>query len=81
MSIKLLSGAQKAAILLLSLGEDLASELVSRLDPDEAKKILLHLSQMQRVDGQTSQLVIDEFKNNLGVSKGVKGPEAAKHHL
>ena len=80
MSIKLLSGAQKAAILLLSLGEDLASELVSRLDPDEAKKILLHLSQMQRVDGQTSQLVIDEFKNNLGVSKGVKGSrEAAKN--
>ena len=50
MSVKLLSGAQKAAILLLSLGEDLASDLVSRLDPDEAKKILLHLSQMQRVE-------------------------------
>ena len=35
---------------------------------------------MQRVDGQTSQLVIDEFQNNLGVSSGVKGSrEAAKN--
>ncbi len=79
MSVKLLSGAQKAAILLLSLGEDLASNLVSRLDPSEAKKILLHLSQMQRIDNQTSQLVIEDFQKNLGVSSGLKGSrEAAK---
>jgi flagellar motor switch protein FliG len=79
MSAKLLSGAQKAAILLLSLGEDLASSLVSKLDPSEAKKILLHLSQMQRVDDQTSQQVIEDFQKNLGVNKGIKGSrEAAK---
>ena len=34
-----LSGAEKAAIFLISLGEDLASQVIQHLETDEIKKV------------------------------------------
>ena len=60
-----LTGAEKAAILLLTLGEDLASDLLGKLDTDQAKRILVHLTRIQRVDGRLTNDVIDEFLSLL----------------
>lgn len=64
MSAKL-SNIEKIAILLMSLGEDLASELIRKLPPSDAQKILHTLSRMGRVDQETTIEVQNEFQDLL----------------
>lgn len=60
---KPLSKVEKIAILLLSLGEDMASELLQKIPRDDASRILSAMSTMGRVDQATVTLVQTEFKD------------------
>lgn len=91
-----LSGARKAAVLCLSLGDDVASELFKHLDEEEVQMISKELASMQHVSSEMAAEVLDEFGHLLTaqtyvVSGGVEyakrllikahGPETAKRLL
>ncbi|MEB3198103.1 MAG: flagellar motor switch protein FliG [Candidatus Sericytochromatia bacterium] len=57
-----LSGREKAAILLVSLGEDVASELLRNVtDQDDLEQLTMEIANMGRVDGDVSRAVLEEF--------------------
>lgn len=58
---KKLSHTEKAAILLMSLGEDLAAELIHQLPPSDAKRILQTLSKLGRIDETVVTEIQKEF--------------------
>lgn len=65
MSAKKLSGSDKAAVLLLALGDDLASQILGQLAPGEAKRIVNALSRIGRVDEEEARAVLEEFQRLL----------------
>ena len=56
-----MSGARKAAILLLSLGEGPSAEVCKHLQEDEVEAIAKELAQMGNVPADTNERVLDEF--------------------
>ena len=58
-----LSGKQKAAILLISLGPDVASQVFRHLKEEEIEKITLEIAQQRTVEQEHKDRVIDEFYN------------------
>ena len=61
MGIHNYSGAQKAAILLLSFGEDISSEIFKNLNEFEIKRIGTAMSRLGRLDEETVDEIILEF--------------------
>ncbi|WNS77172.1 flagellar motor switch protein FliG [Bacillus sp. DTU_2020_1000418_1_SI_GHA_SEK_038] len=60
---KELSGKQKAAILLISLGPDVASSVYKHLSEEEIEKLTLEISGVKKVDSQAKEEVVEEFHN------------------
>lgn len=56
-----LTGKQKAAVLLIVLGEEVASEVFKRLDDDEVQDISKEISIMGAIPADVSDAVIEEF--------------------
>jgi flagellar motor switch protein FliG len=54
-------GVEKSAMLLLSLGEDEAAEVLKHLGPREVQKLGSAMAQLKRVPRETVESVIDEF--------------------
>jgi flagellar motor switch protein FliG len=69
-SVKPRSQVEKIAILLVSLGEDLASELLQKLPREDAGRILQAMSALGKVDQSTINQVQSEFKELMAVFKG-----------
>ena len=65
-----MSGARKAAILLLSLGEGPSAEVCKHLHEDEVEAIAKELAQMGNVAAETNERVLDEF-NAMANSGGI----------
>ncbi len=59
--LRLLSGTQKCAILMLLLGEDEASEILKNLSPREVQQLGSAMYSVADVDQRTVNLVLDEF--------------------
>jgi flagellar motor switch protein FliG len=55
-------GAHKAAILLVLLGEDAASQIYRHLPPGEVEQITQEIARMQAVDSATALAVLEEFE-------------------
>lgn len=55
------SGYEKAAILLLSLGEDVASEVMKNFEAKEIRVIGNYLSKTNKIDGESVNSVVKEF--------------------
>jgi flagellar motor switch protein FliG len=55
-------GAHKAAILLVLLGEDAASQIYRHLPPGEVEQITHEIARMQAVDSETALAVLEEFE-------------------
>jgi len=55
------NGYEKAAILLLTLGEDVASEVMKNLDAKEVRLIGSYLSKSSKIDSERVRTVIKEF--------------------
>lgn len=75
-----MSRTDKVAILLISLGEDLASELIQKLPTAEAKRVLQAISGMKNVDAECIAAIQDEFQSLLLSFKprSADGGEAAR---
>ena len=56
-----LSGARKAAILLMSLGTDRAATMLRRLTEPEIEEILREIADLDNVDGEVIDEVVADF--------------------
>jgi len=69
-------GIEKSAVLLLSLGEDGASEVFKHLGPREVQKLGVAMSNLKRISRDKVEKVLDEFrsraeeKTTLGMDSG-----------
>lgn len=58
---KELTGKQKAAILLISLGPDVASSVYKHLSEEEIEKLTLEISGVRKVDSIAKEEILEEF--------------------
>jgi flagellar motor switch protein FliG len=70
MPAALMTGTQKAALLLIQLGKDQASRIMAMLDEAEIEELTTEIARLERVDAATADEVIDEF---FAASIGPKG--------
>ncbi|MFD2044100.1 flagellar motor switch protein FliG [Ornithinibacillus salinisoli] len=56
-----LTGKQKAAILLISLGPDVSAEVYKHLTEEEIEKLSLEISSVKKVESQLKEDVLDQF--------------------
>lgn len=60
---KELTGKQKAAILLISLGPDVSASIYKHLSEEEIEKLTLEISGVKKVDSNAKEEVVEEFHN------------------
>lgn len=60
-STKELTGRQKAAILLISLGPDTSAEVYKHLSGEEIERLSLDISSVQKVDTELKNSVVEQF--------------------
>ncbi|MFB6801271.1 flagellar motor switch protein FliG [Peribacillus butanolivorans] len=58
-----LTGKQKAAILLISLGPDVSASLYKHLSEEEIERLTLEISGVRKVDSQDKEEILEEFHN------------------
>lgn len=56
-----LTGKQKAAILLISLGPDVSAQVYKHLSEEEIEKLSLEISSVKKVDADTKEEVMEHF--------------------
>ena len=56
-----LTGRQKAAILLISLGPDISAQIYKYLTEEEIEKLSLEISSVKKVDSEIKDEIIDQF--------------------
>ncbi|SDG97843.1 flagellar motor switch protein FliG [Alteribacillus persepolensis] len=56
-----LSGKQKAAMLLISLGPDVSAQAYKYLSEEEIEKLTLEIANVRKVDSNTKEEVLEEF--------------------
>ena len=61
-----LTGSEKAAVFLLTLGEDFTSQVFQRLDDDEIKIVGRQMSKMDHVDKEDIASLLSEFRSDEG---------------
>lgn len=66
MEYETLSGAEKVAIVILSLPDEPVTDFLNQLDNDEVEKALAAVSRMDEVPDRVRQLVVQEFQDALG---------------
>ncbi|PLR97277.1 flagellar motor switch protein FliG [Bacillus sp. T33-2] len=60
---KQLTGKQKAAILLISLGPDVSASVYKHLSEEEIEKLTLEISGVKKVDSTSKEEILEEFHN------------------
>jgi flagellar motor switch protein FliG len=65
------AGLNKAAILMLALGEDCASEVMKHLGPREVQKLGIAMASMAAIPHETVAATIDEFLNTADISSSM----------
>jgi flagellar motor switch protein FliG len=68
-----LSGAQKAAVLFLALGEDNAAPLLALLHEDEVKEISSAMAQLGTVRADVVEALCSEFSESIGAAGDLVG--------
>lgn len=56
-----LTGRQKAAILLISLGPDVSASVYKHLSEEEIEKLTLEISNVRQVDAEKKETILEEF--------------------
>lgn len=56
-----LTGRQKAAILLISLGPDVSASVYKHLSEEEMERLTLEISSVRKVDSEEKEKIVDEF--------------------
>ncbi|KAB8138735.1 flagellar motor switch protein FliG [Gracilibacillus oryzae] len=57
-----LTGRQKAAILLISLGPDVSAQVYKHLTPEEIEKLTLEISSVKKIDSDQKDSILGEFQ-------------------
>jgi flagellar motor switch protein FliG len=75
-----LTGSQKTAILMLSLGDEFTSQVFKRLDKTEVTKVSKAMLEMDSVPKEVAEEVLKEFNDTLALGKDMilGGPEQVK---
>ena len=74
------SGPEKAAIFLVSVGDDAASEIIKRLELMEIQKITKYMDQLPTIEKDDSENVLKDFNSNFSkVGIVVKGDDYVKN--
>lgn len=76
-----LSGPQKAAALMLALGEEHAAQLFARMHEDEIRDLSAAMAQLGTVPAQTVELICREFSDALGQSGNLVGSYESTERL
>ncbi|MGD0152357.1 MAG: flagellar motor switch protein FliG [Thermacetogeniaceae bacterium] len=63
-----LTGRQKAAVLMLSLGEEISSKIIEKLDENEIEQLFLEIANLGKVSQDTTEQVSQEFYDMCLVS-------------
>ncbi|MFG6118251.1 MULTISPECIES: flagellar motor switch protein FliG [Thalassobacillus] len=58
---KTLTGKQKAAILLISLGPDVSAQVYKHLSEEEIEELTLEISSVQKVDAKQKEAILEQF--------------------
>ncbi len=66
-----LSGAQRAAILLMSLGEEEAANVIRHMDPEEVQSLGYAMTELNSVTQGEIQSVLGHFMENLGEQSAI----------
>jgi len=56
-----LSGKQKAAVLLISLGPDVAAQVYKHLNEEEIEQLTLEISSVQKVNSKEKEEIVEQF--------------------
>jgi len=64
-----MTGIKKAAMLLITLGEELSSKILGELDDDEVQDISREIALTKMVDPDTMESIVEEFYNMLLAKK------------
>lgn len=75
MTVAMLTGTQKAALVLIQLGKASAAKVMHQLSDDEIEQVTAEIARLQHVDDETVASVLDEFqtasaKKGVGFSQG-----------
>lgn len=79
-----LTGAQKVALLLLCLGEDVTAKVFNALDDTEVREISRMMMDIERVDQAQAREVLEEYKlqiRNEDIGIYIKGTDFAKNAI
>ncbi|MBV9537663.1 MAG: flagellar motor switch protein FliG, partial [Acidisphaera sp.] len=68
-----LTGSQKAAVLMLALGEEQCAKLFAMMDEEEIKEISSAMAVLGPVRSDTVELLCKEFAESLGTASNVIG--------
>ena len=75
-----LSGPEKAAVFLVSVGEDAASEIIKRLELMEIQKITKYMDNLPTIEKEESENILKDFNSNFSkVGLIVKGDDYVKN--
>ncbi|MCX5863573.1 MAG: flagellar motor switch protein FliG [Deltaproteobacteria bacterium] len=61
-----LTGPEKAAVFLLTVGEEFASQVFQRLDPEDIKSVGRQMARIDKVDKEDLTALVNEFKADTG---------------
>ncbi|WP_445670212.1 flagellar motor switch protein FliG [Paenibacillus sp. PL2-23] len=59
--MQVLTGRQKAAILLITLGPEVSAQIFKHLRDDEIEQLTLEIANVRKVDSQDRELILSEF--------------------
>jgi flagellar motor switch protein FliG len=76
-----ISGPQKAAILLVALGDKIGGELMKQLNDDEVKAVSKAIARLEKVTPSQTESVLEEFCQMVGANGARGGFEYAKRVL
>ena len=76
-----ITGPEKAAVLLLAMGEEHASEIFARMDMEEIKEVSQTMSNLGVVSAETLEKLLREFVERLHSSGSVIGSYEATERL
>ncbi|MDN8646776.1 flagellar motor switch protein FliG, partial [Stenotrophomonas indicatrix] len=78
-----MTGVQRAAVLLLSLGELDAAEVLRHMEPKEVQKIGIAMATMSDITREQVERVMDQFSQELGskTSLGVGSDDYIRNML
>lgn len=76
-----LSGIQKAAILLVSVGDQVSSELLKRLSDDEVQAVTAAIASLPAISREQAEAVLEEFRAETAASGQGGGVDFARRIL